>query len=218
MEKRVTIQHLFMIILPMILLIPVTALGQVEEYAWYFNDGPDVMYTWTDTGIAQFWERMGPDEIEVGDLTCAIADLPIISDQTSYWACSYPETRDYLDTHFRAEIYFDNNYPDQFYTVTVDLGKGVCGDPGSFVALGLPVSVIVNTDGNIDCGVLYTFDFGVFDEVSLVDESLIVKITYEGDNYDTHIYWDSECCPSALLGESGTAVRESNFSVIKSLY
>ncbi len=49
-------------------------------------------------------------------------------------------------------------------------------------------------------------------------ESLVLRIGYTGELYDTHIYWDGLCCPSALHCEEGTAVEENSWSAVKTLY
>ncbi len=197
-----------------LILIPGLAMGQA--FSWYVDDGPDVGgYIWSDTAYGPFWEWMGaaafgPD--------CVWTDLP--DAPTYYWACSDPQFFDYSGYEFWADIYLGNNWPDHSNPVTVTLGTGVCGDAQTFVAFGQPVTVnVVDYDATGEnCGFLYRFDFGIIGDLILNGESLIMRIGYTGEAFDTHIYWDSDCCPTALHCEEGTAADENTWSAVKALY
>ncbi len=201
------------LVMAAMLLTPALVVGQ--EFSWYIDNGPDGDYIWTDTTMAPFWEWMGAPSFAP---TCAYTDMP--NEPIFYWACSDPIYFDYSGYDFWANLYLGNNWPDHSNPVHVTLGYGVCGDPQSFVAIGpaVTVSVVDYDPTGADCGFLYRFDFGVLGMLILNGESLILKIGYSGEAYDTHIYWDSECCPSALHAEEGTGVDESTWSSVKALY
>ncbi|MFH1689380.1 MAG: hypothetical protein ABIE42_03980 [Candidatus Eisenbacteria bacterium] len=211
-----------MIALAVALLIslPAACLGQTPTASWYINDGPDAVYWWEDTSIGSFWEWMYSTAIDAGDDTCAISDLPspYLPGQSLY-AVSYPEINDYSACDFWAELYLDNNYGGYSEPVTVTLGTGTAGVLGSFVAVATPVTVFVTTSGAIDCGVAYTFNFGTVANCVLNGNSLILKIDNADTGGNTHIYWDSECCPSALHAYCpASPVEDNSWGVIKGLY
>ena len=201
-----------------LLLLIVPVLGLAQEYSWYFDDGPDGMYAWEDVSIGPFWEWMFPTAIEVGDITCTIADLLTNEYHQPYYACSPIEDATYLDKHFWAEIYLDNSWAGT-ETVDVYFGTGTPGVAASFVSIVGPVTGTVTTSGTWDCGVMYSFDFGTIPSITLASNSLIVMIDHPVDNGGTtHVFWDGECCPSVLHMEPSTAVDEESWSRVKSLY
>ena len=207
-------------LLACVLLIALAGPAAAQDFTWFINDGPDGSYLWTDTGIGPFWEAMAVDAIEPGDVICTYTDLPVVGDGVlAYYACTAPQTHDFSNYSFWADLYLSNNYVDHSNPVTVTLGTGTCGQEPSFVAVGNPVTLdLVDFDPELDCGVAYHFDFGVVATLPLNGESLILKIEYAGIAYDGHIFWDSECCPSALGCEEGTAALPTSFSLVKSLY
>ena len=196
-------------------ILPALACGQA--FSWYIDDGPDGLYTWTDTTLAPFWEWMGPAAF--ADTVCTWTDLPVQPEVMAYWACTDPQNYDYSGYGFWADLYLSNNYPDHSNPVTVTLGTGICGQEGSFAVVAGPITLsLVDFDPELDCGFLYRFDFGVIQSLVLTGESLIIKIEYTGENFDGHVFWDADCCPSALHCEEGTAVRAATFSAVKALY
>ncbi len=198
------------------LLIPAASLAQ--EASWFFNDGPDGLYMWEDTAIGPFWEYMGPDLL--GPQTeCSWTDLLTGQYYQPYYACSEEMNTVFVDKHFWAEIYLDDSWNLPSGPVSATLGTGVCGQEGSFAAVAGPVWVNPIYSGTWDCGLMYTFDFGVLAELIVANASLIVKIDHPTDDGGTtHIFWDSECCPSALHMAPGTAVRGESWSSVKGLY
>jgi hypothetical protein len=201
-------------------LLVLPGLAFAQAFTWFVNDGPDVTYLWEDTSIGTFWEAMAVDAIEPGDLTCTYTDLPVVADGVlAYYACTAPQTYDFSDYSFWADLYLSNNYVDHSNPVTVTLGTGTCGQEGSFIAVAGPITLdLVDFNPELDCGIAYHFDLGVVASLPLNGESLILKIEYAGIAYDGHIFWDSECCPSALACEHGTPVETMNFGSVKALY
>lgn len=209
---RVALLTLVLFLLP--------TLAGAQAISWFINDGPDSGgYAWTDAAIGPFWEAMAPDAIAPGDVDCRMADLPLLPWAAAYWACTAPLALDLSGFSFWADLYLSNNYEGHSNPVTVTLGTGSCGQEQSFVAIGSPVTLnLVDYDPEMDCGFLYHFDFGVIETLVLSGQSLILKIEYAGLEGDGHIFWDSECCPSALACEPGTPAAETSFGVVKSLY
>ncbi len=207
---------LAVILIAPFLVMPMTASADV----WYFNDGASASgYWWADDTIGPFWEWMSPDAIEPGDTTCTWTDLPVQGEVNAYYACSGPVFATFMDCDAWADIYLANNWPDGSNPTTATLGVGTCGDPQSFVAIATPVTVTVtNQMGPPYCGQKYTFNFGQIDFLDPAGQSLIVMITYTGVDYDGHIYWDGECCPSALNIECMTPSDEASWGTIKGLY
>lgn len=204
----------------------VIALGSTVSFAqthtdvWEINDGPDATYWWEDLSIGSFWEWMYAGAIEAYEDTCAVSDLPspYLPTQALY-AVSPPEIRDYSGCDFWAELYLDNNWAGFSEPVTVTLGTGTAGIPGSFVAVAAPVTVFVTTSGNINCGVPYTFNFGTVANCVLNNTSLILEITNNDTGGNTHIYWDAQCCPSALYAFCpGSGIEAESWGAIKGLY
>lgn len=203
-----------------LLLFLLPALASAQAISWFVNDGPDGWgYAWGDLAIGPFWEAMAPDAIAPGDIDCRLADLPYLPWSAAYWACTAPLALNLSGFSFWADLYLSNNYEGHSNPVTVTLGTGTCGQEQSFVAIGGPVALnIVDYDPEMDCGFLYRFDFGIIDPLALSGQSLVLKIEYAGLAGDGHIYWDGECCPSALACEPGTAAAETSFGVVKALY
>jgi hypothetical protein len=213
MIRSVSVISLFVMAAALVIVPP--ALADV----WYFNDGVSVGgYLWSDDSIGPFWEWMEPWAIEDGDTACTWTDLPVVGEVSAYYACSGPTDEAFMDCEAWAEIYLANNWPGGSNPTTVTLGVGVCGDEQSFVPLAAPVTVnVTNQMGPDNCGFKYLFNFGQI-SVSPYGQSFIVKITYSGAAYDGHIYWDGECCPSALYIECMNPVGESSWGTIKALY
>lgn len=184
---------------------------------WYFNDGTSTSgYWWADDTIAPFWEWMSPDAIAPGDTTCTYVDIP--NDQ-AYYACSGPIDDIWMSCSAWAEIWLANNSADGVNPVSAELGIAACGNAPSFTSLAGPVTVNVTNQMGPPCGgQKYTFDFGQVGMIAPNGTSLVVKITYSGVPYDTHIYWDGDCCPSALYVECVSPVEEGSWGTIKGLY
>lgn len=203
--------------LALTLLMGTASLAGAQAFTWYIDDGPDGTYIWTDTGIGPFWEPMGAAAFE--DTICTFTDLPVATEVPAYYACSPAESFDYSGYGFWADLYLSNNFADHSNPATVTLGTGICGDELSFTAVATPVTLnVVDFDPELDCGVAYRFDFGVIQTLVLDGESLVLKIEYSGIDYDAHIFWDAECCPSALACEEGTATEATHFGSVKTLY
>lgn len=202
------------------LIVAVMALpAAAQDFTWTINDGPDGTYAWTDTGIGPFWEAMATDAIAPGDLDCRIADLPLPPEVAAYWACTAPQSFDFSNYSFWADLYLSNNYEDHSNLVFATLGTGACGDDQGFTAIAGPVQVTLTYfDPELDCGLVHRFDFGVIASLPLAGQSLVLKIEYAGLAGDGHIFWDGECCPSALGCEEGTAAAPASFGLVKSLY
>ena len=62
------------------------------------------------------------------------------------------------------------------------------------------------------------FDFGTPALLALINNAIIVEITYTGQAGDTHIYWDGQCCPSALYADCTVPVEERTWGNVKQLY
>ncbi len=198
-----------------LLAIPSLSAAQV----WYFNDGPSATgYWWSDDSIGPFWEWMGQDAIAPGDTVCTYTDMMSDSYYQPYWASTQVYEEGDPTTHFWAEIYFDNMYLGYQEAVTVTLGKGTPGNPASFVPLTAPVTGTISSSGNISCGFPYTFDFGMV-TFALNGEALILKIEEPTDTGGrVHIFWDGECCPSALYANPTVPGEEASWSHLKALY
>ncbi len=205
-------------LLALTLLLALPALASAQAISWFINDGPDTGgFAWSDVAIGPAWEAAAPDAIEPGDLVCRAADLPWAPD--IYWACTAPLALSFTHYSFWADLYLSNNFADHSNPVTATLGTGTCGLAQSFVAIAGPITLdLVDFDPELDCGLLYHFDFGVVPDFALSGQSLILKIEYAGAEGDGHIFWDGECCPSALACEPGTPAAETSFGLVKSLY
>jgi len=186
---------------------------------WYFNDGMSTNgYWWSDDSIGPFWEWMGPDAIEPGDVDCTYTDMMTDDYYQPFWASTQIYEQEDTATHFWAEIDFDNNHPGFQELVTVTLGKGLPGNPASFIPLAAPVNGTISTSGIFDCGTKYIFDFGMV-SFALNGEALILKIEELNDSGgNTHIFWDGECCPSALYASGAVPDDETSWGGLKALY
>ncbi len=156
-----------------------------DPRTWYFNDSGVIGWgqTYTDK-----WEWM-----DYGPLPdCIWQDLDV---DNPYIACSPLLSRDYSGFRFYAKIYLANNYENESDLVTAELRRGSWGNEGTLLS---SASVYCTTYmlGQPTAG--YLFDFGMIDDLNLVNESLLVKIIYDGGPGNTHIYWDGEFCASAL--------------------
>ncbi|MCP4089292.1 MAG: hypothetical protein GY746_05825 [Gammaproteobacteria bacterium] len=198
-------------------LIPTLALGQ--GMAWYFNDGPSAGgYWWSDSSVGPFWEWMSPDAIGPDDINCTYTDMMTGQYYQPFWATTQLYDSEQWAGVFWAEIYFENSYPGFPELVTVTLGKGIPGLAGSFTPLASPVSVIVSASGTMQCGTLHTFTFGNL-SIALNNEALILKIEQQvNTGGTTHIFWDSDCCASALFGDSVIPTTNSSWGTVKALY
>ncbi len=203
----------------MILLFTIPTIAFGQGMAWYFNDGPSTSgYLWSDSTIGPFWEWMSPDAIGVDDINCTYTDMMTGQYYQPFWATTIQYDNEHWTSVFWAEIFFENSYPGFPETVTVTLGRGIPGMVSSFIPLSAPVSVIVSASGIMQCGTKYTFMFGGLD-ITLNNEALILKIDQQVDTGGTtHIFWDSECCPSALFGGSVIPTTNSSWGTVKALY
>jgi len=207
----------FMVLL---LMLSVPTLLPAQEMTWFINDGPNSTYLWEDTSLGPFWEWMAPDAIAPEDTSCTYTDLPTGDYYQPLYAATAAGDVTYTDQHFWAELYLDNAWTGYFETVSVTLGTGIAGAAGTFSPVAGPIALssIIDT-GTWVCGAPYLFDFGVLPSVVLSNSSLILKIDHPVDTGGvTHIFWDSECCPSALHMSDGTATDESNWSRVKTEY
>ncbi len=153
---------------------------------WYFDDTG--VYGWGQTYVAPKWEWM---DSSLGD-ECVTQDLDT---ENPYYACSAPLDLDYSGYRFYADLWLDNNYEDHANPITLELRRGGWENQGTLIATA--TGTCTTYMGNPPDG-KYLFDFGVIPNLNLDNESLIVKIIYNGDPGDTHIKWDGEFCASAL--------------------
>lgn len=196
------------------LAIPAAAAAQTT---WYIDDGTPP-YLWEDSVLGPDWEWMAPDAIAPGDTACSYSILFSNDFFRPFYAATQAMDTEFVDKHFWAEIYLCNEYYDFSESVTVTLGMGVAGNPGSFTQVASPVTVtgIDYVDPVWLCGQMYLFDFGVLPSVMLSDSSLILKIEQPVDTGGrTHIWWDGECCPSALHMSEPTGARSVSWSDLK---
>ena len=73
--------------------------------------------------------------------------LSVADGVLAYYACTAPQTYDFSDYSFWADLYLSNNYADHSNPVTATLGTGVCGQEGSFTTVAGPKDVIEVTLG-----------------------------------------------------------------------
>lgn len=199
-----------------VLCLPSAGTAQIVSNVWYFNDGPGTVYWWGDADpqLGAFWEWMGPGYIEPGDTACAYGD--VLQPPQEFWAASQVEASMNYVGNFWAKIYLSNNYVDHNNPIYAAIGYGTPGNPGSFVQVGPTVMANV-TNLTIDCGTEYMFDFGGPWHISLTNQSVLIKIWTTVPPGDVHIYWDSECCPSALYLGSTIGVETGSWGAIKKL-
>lgn len=201
----------------LILCLPVVGNGQIISNTWYFNDGPGTVYWWGDTDpqLGPFWEWMGPGYIAPGDTACAYAD--VLMPPQEYYAASQVEASMTYVGNYWAKIYLSNNYLDHNNPVYAAIGYGTPGNPSSFVQVGPTVTVnVINL--TVGCGLPYVFDFGGPHSINLTNQAILIKIWTTVPPGDVHIYWDSECCPSALYLGSEVSVETETWGAIKQLY
>lgn len=208
------------VVMVLILLLAIPMLAAAQDTAWYINDGPDANYLWEDLSLGSFWEWMAEDAIEPGDLVCTYTDLLTGDFFQPYYATTAPMSVSYVERHFWAELYLDNGWTGFFESVTVTLGTGMAGNAASFTAVSAPITVTGITDtGSWECGQLVLFDFNILPLVTLNDSSLILKIEHPTDTGGvTHIFWDGECCPSALYVSGDTPATDRSWSGVKKSY
>ena len=188
--------------------------ASAADVSWYVDDGPDAPASsrWSDVTLGPDWEYMTVTMPE--DDLCSIADLPWPPPPgVAYHACTPLLDADFTGYAFWAELWLVNNYDGHSNPVTVELYRGLPSVPGAFLASG-SISVTSYPDPE-----MYMVNFGVFDPLVLTGESLIIKIIYEGEPGDTHIYWDAMDCPTGLFGEFiETPVEPVSWSRIKVEY
>lgn len=204
-------------LIAVVLCFPAAGNCQFASYTWYFNDGPGTLYNWGDSDpqLGAFWEWMGPGYLTPGDTVCTYTDV-LQSPQEFYGASQVEENTTYSGD-FWAEIYLSNNYPDHSNPVNAAIGYGTPGNPSSFVQVGPTVTGTV-TNMTVDCGQKYTFDFGGPHYITLSNQSVIIKIWTTVEPGDVHIYWDGECCPSALFLDHTVDADKESWGGIKHLY
>ena len=204
-------------LLMVLLCLPVVGTAQIISNVWYINDGPGTVYAWGDSDpqLGAFWEWMGPGYITTGDTVCAYAD--VLQPPQEYWAASQVEASMNYVGNFWAEIYLSNNYADHNNPVYAAIGYGTPGNPGSFVQVGPTVTANV-TDFTVGCGALYLFDFGGPHVIGLTNQAVLFKIWTDVPPGDVHVYWNGECCPSALYLGSTNAVESESWGAIKQMY
>jgi hypothetical protein len=191
-------------------------MGQVHTHIWYFNDGPGTSYTWGDIDpqLGPFWEWMGPGYIAPWDTVCAVADL--LNPPQEYYAASQVEASALYAGNFWAKIYLSNNYAGHNNPVHAALGYGTPGNPSTFIQVAPTVTVNV-TNLTFTCGQEYTFNFGGPWYINLTNQAVIIKIWTTIPPGDVHIFWDYECCPSALYLDTSVPVEEDSWGGIKKL-
>ena len=197
--------------------LPAVSPGQsVSEY-WYFNDGPHGTWQWgdSDSQLGSFWEWMDPLAITIADTVCAVAD--VLQPPQEYYAATQIIASKTYWCHFWSIIYLSNNYPDHNNPVHAALGYGTPGNPASFIQISPTVTVNV-TNFTMVCGLPYTFDFGVPPSFTLTNQSLIIKIWTTVPPGDLHVFWDADCCQSALYADCTVPVEEESWGRIKQLY
>lgn len=201
------------------LLLPTTVMSadQVVTQVWYINNGPGTLYQWGDSDpqLGAFWEWMNSMAIAPCDTLCAVAD--VLQPPQEYYATCTVQYSCTFWCHFWAELYLSNNYPDHNNPVYAALGVGTPGNAGSFVQVSTTVTVNV-TNLTPTCGIPYIFDFGIVPSFTLSNQALMLKIWTTVPPGDVHIYWDSECCPSALYSDCTLPVEETTWGSIKNLY
>jgi len=209
--------NMFTALTILLLTIPTIAFGQ--GVAWYFNDGPSAGgYWWSDDTIGPFWEWMSPDAIGIDDIDCTYTDMMTDQYYQPFWTTTELYESEQWTGVFWAEIFFENSYNGFMENVTVTLGKGIPGIAASFTPLAPPVSVNVSATGMMWCGTKHVFMFGSL-AIALNNEALILKIEQQVDTGGTtHIFWDSECCASALFGDSVIPTTNSSWGTVKTLY
>ena len=200
-----------------ILCLPAVGMSQIITDTWYFNDGPGTAYWWGDSDpqLGAFWEWMGPGAIAPGDTVCGMGD--VLMPPQEYYATSLVEASMTYAGNFWAKIYLSNNYAAHNNPVHAAIGYGTPGTPASFVQVGPTVTVNV-TNFTVGCGMSYTFNFGGPLYVTLTNQSIIIKIWTTVPPGDVHIYWDAECCPSALYLDSTVGTENESWGVIKQLH
>jgi hypothetical protein len=183
---------------------------------WQFNDNEGHSHNWGHDPYLHY-ERMFAGAAE--DDSCSFIDVAHVNWGYAYWAYSEPSFEDYSGHRFWAEIWFGDNYSGP-NPVQVELWKGVAPSPTVLLASTV---VIVDTPLG-ECGYRYVADFGIIPDCQLQDESILVRIQCIGNDYTTHIYWDSYDSPSALhIDDVGTAAGESHIQAdswgrVKALY
>ncbi len=196
--------------------LPTAGPAQTITNAWFINDGPGTVYWWGDADpqLGAYWEWMGPGYITAGDTVCAQAD--VLQPVQEYYATSLVEASMTYAGNFWAVLYLSNNYENHNNPVYAAVGYGTPGNVASFVQVTPTVTVNV-TNMTVGCGMAYNFDFGGPHFVNLTNQSIIIKIWTDVPPGDVHIFWDAECCPSALYLDSTVGVESASWGVIKRL-
>jgi hypothetical protein len=200
-----------------LLCLPAAGSGQIITNTWYFNDGPGTVYQWGDADpqLGPYWEWMGPGYLLPDETSCAYAD--VLQPPQEYYAASQVEASNTYAGNFWAEIYLSNNYAQRNNPVHAAIGYGTPGNPASFVQVGPTVTQNV-TNLSVGCGQMYTFNFGGPLYINLANQSVIIKIWTTIPPGDVHIYWDAQCCPSALYLDSTVPVEAESWGAIKQVF
>ncbi len=204
-------------IVAVILCLPVVGNAQIIANVWYFNDGPGTLYQWGDSDpqLGVFWEWMGPGYNTSGDTVCAYGD--VLQPPQEFWAASQVEASMNYVGNFWAQIYLSNNYAGHNNPVYAAVGYGTPGNPASFVQVGPTMTANV-TNLTVGCGALYYFNFGGPHQINLTNQSVLLKIWTDVPSGDVHVYWDGDCCPSALYLGSTNATETESWGAIKQMF
>ncbi|MBU8923121.1 MAG: hypothetical protein KOO63_14980 [Bacteroidales bacterium] len=196
--------------------LPTAGPAQTITHSWFINDGAGTVYWWGDSDpqLGAYWEWMGPGYIETGDTVCAQAD--VLQPVQEYYAASQVEASMTYAGNFWAVLYLSNNYENHNNPVYAAVGYGTPGNPASFTQVTPTVTGNV-TNLTMGCGMPYNFNFGGPHFINLTNQSVIIKIWTDVAPGDVHIYWDADCCPSALYLDNTVGVEPSSWGVIKRL-
>lgn len=200
------------------LLLPPTLGESVPSHTvFYFNDGPHSTWQWGDNDpqLGQFWEWMSPSITPPSDSLCAAAD--VLQPPQEYYATTQVFAHDVFWCHFQAVLYLSNNYPDHNNPVHAAMGYGTPGNAASFVQVSATVTVNV-TNYTMGCGMPYVFDFALVPSFSVNNQSVMVKFWTTVAPGDVHVYWNGECCPSALYADCTVPADQDTWGKIKELY
>lgn len=199
MKHRVTwLPALLLVLLVAALAVPASA----ATYVWYVDNGtPDTGgYYWSDLALGVHWEYMNPSTLGPA---CVWEDIEAAGYPNSEkYACTAQHTADYSGYDFWAELWIENE--NSANIITVELRIGTPGNEGTTVLGSQTFSPVVGTGAHLN-----TVNFGTIPSCVLANQSLVLKIyRIEGDQYDIHIYWDGQDCPTALRASNEQQVQD----------